>query len=91
MNPRVTELEDLSISVKKALRAYKHMPGIPDGLASAELVMRAKELGIPLSNKPTLQELLKQTQALLQAEILDEFDRRVHEVRPAPHLPLRKS
>ncbi|WP_194727280.1 hypothetical protein [Noviherbaspirillum malthae] len=87
----MTELEDLSISVKKALRAYKHMPGIQDGLASAELVRRAKELGIPVPSEATLQELLKQTQALLQAEILDEFDRRAHEVRPAPHHPLQKS
>lgn len=81
MTPRVNELEALITAVKKALRAYRGMRGVPDGPASDDLVEKAKALGLVVHIGSSLQELLEQAQALIQTEVLREFDRWGDETR----------
>lgn len=76
MTPQVTELENLITALKKALRAYNHKSGIPNGPVHGDLRIKAKEAGLSVQENSSLQELLEQTQARIQAEILKEFHRR---------------
>lgn len=79
MTPQVTELENLITALKKALRAYNHKRGIPNGPIGADLRRKAKEAGMSVQEHSSLQELLEQTQARIQAEILKEFHRRLND------------
>jgi hypothetical protein len=75
MTPKVTELEALSTAIKKALRALKGAPGIPDAPADMQIIANAKAIGLTVLPEATLQQLLTATENRLQEEILAEFKR----------------